>query len=156
MRLLLITGVPGTGKTTISVHLAENHGFIHFDRELIQSWPTQLQDLWISSVSQFAEAVRNLNKDIVISWGFMPGTDDLAIRTLQQSGFKMIWLDGDRTVARKAFISRGTVPEHLLDIQMTRIKGMDIDLFKPIIINPFEGGTFLTKEEIAQKILEAI
>lgn len=156
MKLLLICGVPGTGKTTLGKYF-EQKGYLHFDRELIQGWPKDLIQLWINSLEDFAKAIKGFNKNIVLTWGFMPGTDDEAIKTLQRLGFKLIWLDGNREAARKAFIQRGTVPVELLDIQMARIDAMNIEDFYPhVIINPFDdNGMFLTKEVIAEKIIEA-
>lgn len=125
------------------------------DKELIQAWPVHLQTLWIQSISDFVNSIKKLNKDIVITWGFMPGYDDQSIRNLVSTGFRHIWLDGNREAARRAFISRGTISEELLDIQMKRIESMDISSFNPIIINPFDNeGVFLDVREIVQKILD--
>ena len=85
-KMLLITGIPGTGKTETAKHLENNHRFVHFDRELINSWPLELQILWKTNFSKLLEQYKN--RDIVISWGFMPGYDDTEVRSIIEAGFK--------------------------------------------------------------------
>lgn len=155
MKLLLITGVPGTGKTTIGNYLAEKYGYIHFDRELLQSWSIEFQQAWIESPQSFVSAIKKLNKDIVITWGFMPGTDDSYVLELKNLGSKLIWLDGNREAAKKAFLARGTVSEKLFNIQMLRIEGSSIqNVFNPKVFNTFGvKGNFLEKDEIVKGLL---
>lgn len=154
VNLLLITGIPGTGKTEISNYLKDNHGFQHLDREITDSWPPQLEDR-IEWVKNQIAALEPHSNGIVISWGFMPGYDEKEIRQLRQVGFKLFWFDGNRPAARQAFIKRNTVGIDLLDIQMQRIESLDLDAINPIIFNTFdEHGVFLKKDEIAKKLLE--
>jgi hypothetical protein len=95
-----------------------------------------------------------LDKPIVITWGFMPGVDDDAIRRLQGHGYKLIWFDGNREAARREFIKRGTVPEQLLDIQMERINKMDLASFNPVIIDTFDDqGDLLPIDQVAASVM---
>ena len=111
MKLLLITGIPGTGKTTIGDYLQEKYGFTHLDMELINAWQ--------SLTSSILEAKR-LNRDLVITWGFMPEEDNEKILKLKEIGVKMIWFDGNREAAREVFLARGTVSESAFNIQINR------------------------------------
>ena len=157
MKLLLITGVPGTGKTTIGDHLAEEYGFIHLDVELLDSWSVELKDLFLSnSWAEFIKRLKSYGKDIVMTWGFMPGVHDNAVKDLQELGFKLIWFDGNREAARVAFLKRGTVDEPTLDIQMARVEKMNIQSLNPTIINTFdENGKFQNKDKIVELLFEA-
>lgn len=153
MKLLLITGIPGTGKTCIGDYLEERCDFKHLDMEKII--PSSGHNYWQFLTSAISEA-RESNKDIVITWGFMPGVDNDKILKLKEMGAKMIWFDGNREAARKAFLERGTVSEEALNIQMDRIENTDITgIFNPIVFNTFkDDGSFLTKEEITSNLLE--
>ena len=153
MKLLLITGIPGTGKTYMGDYLEERCDFKHFDMEKII--PSFGRNYWQFLTSAISEA-RESNKNIVITWGFMPGVDNDKILKLKEMGAKMIWFDGNREAAKKAFLARGTVSEAALNIQMNRIENTDITrIFNPIVFNTFkDDGSFLTKEEITSKLLE--
>ena len=127
MKKLLITGVPGTGKIIIGNYLESNYGFIHFDCE---------------DPSMDYNAFSESNADNkVITWGFVPTQDDQKIIYLQTIGYKMIWFDGNRDAARKAFNKRSTVPEYLFDIQMRRIEEMDLNKFKPLEYDTFDSNS---------------
>lgn len=156
MKLLLITGVPGMGKTTIGNYLAEKYGFIHLDVELLDSWSVELKNLFLSnSWVKFVKRLKSYGKDIVMTWGFMPEVHDNIVKILQQFGFKLIWFDGNRKAAREAFLRRKTVDEHTLDIQMKRIENMNVQSFKPVIIDTFDGeGEFYNKDKIVELLFE--
>lgn len=145
---LLITGIPGTGKTTIGNYLQEKQGYIHYDVEVMGF---DLND------PNFIAFNINPSDDKVITWGFMPGVDDFRIQQLQDLDYTMIWFDGNRPAAKKAFIKRGTVSEAALNIQMARINDMDLSIFDPIQINTFNlRGNFIKEKYICTMILNAV
>lgn len=151
MRFWFITGVPGTGKTAIGNYLADNHGFKHLDVEVALQHPNPVE-----IIQQTITEAQNNNSDFVITWGFQPGSDDKIVIAIKNLGAKLIWLDGNREAARKAFIKRGGVPVELLDIQMGRINSVNItETFDPIIFNTFDdSGEFLDKAEIVRQLTE--
>lgn len=57
--LLLITGIPGTGKTTYSDKFAQAHGFLHHDLEDVQ---TQTLNRFNANPTQFIEELLNKGK----------------------------------------------------------------------------------------------
>ncbi len=147
MKRLLITGVPGTGKTTVGDHLNLKHGVLHVDIEL---------DQYRSSFSDKTSFVQSLSDPVVITWGFHPLYDEEAILFLKKSGFFLVWLDGDRQASHQAFTKRNTVPEDLYNIQMENIESTQIiSKVKPqSFINPFDtDGKFRPVEEIAQELM---
>src|SRR5690242_21621568 len=135
--LLLLTGIPGTGKTTVAEYLVAHHGFTHFDRETFGEWPKYLQVLWIRALPLFVWLVRLRHRKVVISWGFLPLMDNYEIRQLTQLGFAMIWFDGVREVARREFLKRDTATEEEFDAQVQRIERLHLETFPHIKINPF-------------------
>ncbi len=99
-RLLLITGIPGTGKTTIGDYLAVSHGFLHVNREIHD--PRAFTD----DPKAF---LAGTEKDIVATWGFRPGApEDLhGVIGLCSLGFRGVWMDGYRPWAlRQILIAR--------------------------------------------------
>lgn len=139
---LLVTGIPGAGKTTIGDYLEKEKGFTHLDYEKPGFRKTAVQ----------AAAIQG---SVVISWGFMPGTDDDEVQSLRNAGFKLVWFDGNRESARREFIRRGTVAVMYLDIQMARIRRMDLTHMGALVINTFDkNGEFLPVEEVAALVLQ--
>lgn len=152
--IILITGIPGTGKTEIGNYLQKKCGFVHIDMEVILHLP----NCWQYVEDNITEAKKS-DKDLVITWGFMPGVDDKRVLQLKRMGARLIWFDGNRRAARKAFLKRATVSESLLDKQMRRIETADIeDIFQPIVFNPFKKkrDVFLTKSEIVRRLMKLV
>ena len=140
---LLITGIPGTGKTTIGEYLETNYGFLHLN---VEKDPAKLKD--------FIEIPRDKK---VITWGFIPGFDDDTVKIIQSLGYKMIWFDGNRPAARRAFCRRKTVSVEALDIQMKKVENMDISVFNPIIMDTFDkNGNFLEQDIIVSKLMSIL
>ena len=150
--ILLITGIPGTGKTEIGNYLKEKYDFIHIDVESVLGLP----NYW-ENIKKSIFKAKKFDTNLVITWGFVPCVDNNKISELKTMGAKLIWFDGNRKAARKAFLKRGTVPESSLDIQMERIENSNIDdIFQPINFNTFkkDEDTFLDKDDIVKQLLK--
>ncbi len=150
---LLITGIPGTGKTTVGDYLAEAHAFRHLDLE-----PPSVDVVALDGpVEGFQARIGALAGDarrIVVTWGvpvrFLP-----FVLQLRNAGFEWFWFDGDRTAARRTFKERGTVPEEALDIQLGEIdKHLNMDALRLRFLNTFASdGSFRPLDEIAAELL---
>ena len=117
-----------------------------------------LSDYWRNIEKSIFEAKKN-NTNLVITWGFMPGIDDNKILKLKTMGVNLIWFDGNRKAARKAFLKRGTVSESLFNTQMKRNEDSKIDdIFQPITFNTFkkDGDTFLNRDKIIRQLLKLV
>jgi len=143
-RIILISGVPGTGKTTIGNYLESQRKFVHFDIEKVMKLPN----------------FNTLNENTILTWGFNP-EDPVSvgyIKDFVNSGRMMIWLDGNRDASKKAFIDRKTVSLARYEEQMERITRQEKKIyseFSPRVINPFDSfGHFKPCEEIAIEILK--
>ncbi len=148
--LFLITGIPGTGKTTFANNLAKDFGFVHYDLED----PNTLNRLFADS-TQFIGDILKANGSVVATLGFVPDhqTSVSIVLQFRAAGFKLIWFDGNRPAALREFIKRGTVEEIFFYLQMYRIEASKIiDTIKPIVINPFDlqGNFKATAVQLAE------
>jgi shikimate kinase len=151
--LFLITGVPGTGKTSYGNTFAEGFGFLHFD----------LEDEQMQTLNRFnadpVGFIGNLLKEkrsVVVTWGFGPHSERSIslVQQLRSAGFKLIWFDGDRPAALREFQKRATVPEDALTTQMRRIENSRIvERLKPTVINSFDDrGQFKPAKQLLAEI----
>jgi hypothetical protein len=148
MAFLLVTGVPGTGKTHLGNHLQSVHGFLHLDMET--------QPVALAFGQNREQFVSSLSGSVVITWGFIPQIHGEHILFLKNRGFFLVWMDGNRAASFKAFMRRGDISEamyyqQMLSIEVTQI----IQRVEPVVrINPFQNDeTFRPIKDIAQEVL---
>ena len=153
MRRILVTGIPGTGKTTIGRYLVQQHGFEHLDFET----PAHAEHYLSAGKRALLEklGMPPVSQDMVISWGFLPETQLPFVLALRDSGYDWIWFDGDRAAARRAFLERGTSSEEAFEMQMRAIdEYLDLDLLHPRTVSPFDcAGRFRPLAHIAEDVL---
>ena len=141
--LFLITGIPGTGKTTLADTLAKDLGFVHHDLEEQNT----LNRLFADPTQFIGNALKTVG-GVVATWGLVPDHQGSVSTVLQfrAAGFKLIWFDGNRPAALREFIKRGTVPEIAFYAQMYKIEESKIiDTVKPLVVDPFDAhGNFKT------------
>jgi hypothetical protein len=92
----------------------------------------------------------------VVTWGFVPDNQpsvELVLR-FKNSGFKLLWFDGNRQAALRAFQGRAKSKSsseaefywrmHEFYLQMYRVETTNIiDTIKPTVIDPFDAqGNF--------------
>src|SRR5258708_28146469 len=126
--LLIVAGIPGTGKSTFCRFLADHHGFAFYEVDRIRQWQDRAvwEELFGRSRSEFAARFRELHpKGAVLEWGFSPEQVPL-VRELIEAGMRPIWFAGDHSRARELFVARGTVPTDLFDLQVRQIKAVDL------------------------------
>ena len=106
--IILLSGIPATGKSTFARYLAREHGFAHYDLECYpRGWPHPgLRGTWEASRPAFVAQVRQLNDRIALDWGF-PVNYHSWVEELESHGVRLIWFDGDVARARKVFVKRG-------------------------------------------------
>ena len=134
-RLILLTGIPGTGKTYYGNAFEHRFGFTHYNLE-----DAGTLSRLSSNPSKFIEQILQEQRDIVVTWGFFPdGQQTEVVKQFKSNGFKLVWFDGNRSAALRAFNERGTVPEELFDAQIQRIdESKVVQAIEPFIINTFD------------------
>lgn len=121
--VVLISGIPASGKSSYGRWLAREKGFMHLDVEqpgvLRQTGlEAQWNDMFAAaSVELFVKALRLAGPPVVLDWGFPPRCLSI-VEALKNAGVDIWWFDGDRRAARESFLSRGSVSVHALDVQM--------------------------------------
>ncbi len=109
--LVILWGVPGTGKSTFARWLVQEMGYEHVetDAAVLHGPGTALQRAWMVAgnargVEAFIEAVEGNLIPVVVEYG-MWATDDSLRRLddLRQLGAEPWWFDGDRAAAMEAW-----------------------------------------------------
>lgn len=153
MAKILISGVPGTGKTTVAEHLAHYFGYQHTDMEADSFRPRRELEQDPAAFIGGLAAVEN----VVVSWGFSPYIDRPGVDSLIAAGYRFVWLDGDHVVTLRNFLARErNDPRQEANYygQMQMILSTElVDRLKPICIDPFTGNEFRPLEEIAVEII---
>jgi shikimate kinase len=157
MSKILLSGVPGTGKSTVATYMEEKLGFFHIDMEQDDFAP---RHEFAQNHEAFLRKIAT-HENVIISWGFSPFQDRAAIEYLQQAGYILLWLDGDRVASFREFMKRENsdpIKESLYYGQMQMIVVTSIvEMLKPHIVNPFsENGAFRPVEHIAGDIIKAV
>lgn len=150
---ILISGVPGTGKTTLGKYLAENKGFFHVNME--KSGFAQVRELK-KDESEFLKKLTP-HENVVITWGFGFFSRPI-VESLRAKGFTLFWLDGDRIASFKTFMHRdkhSARSEYEYYSQLMGIIASDlVERLQPTIINPFnKSGGLRPTAQVAEEII---
>jgi hypothetical protein len=122
--LLLVSGLPGAGKSTYCEWLAQVHDYIHWETDahlaewdqLIMAGPN------LQTATAARTAMRGLGKDVVVEWGFLPKFLPL-VRLMGQVGFDLWWFGGNEVAARQSWQKRSIrLDDRLFDGQLASIQ----------------------------------
>jgi len=153
MTKILISGIPGTGKTTIAEYMAQNLDFQHVDMEADSFRARRELE---QNPDAFLDRLAAMGR-VVISWGFSPFIDRPGVDALIAAGYKFVWLDGDHTITLRNFLARESNDPHQEANyygQMHMILSTElVDRLRPICVDPFHGNEFRSPEEIAAEIV---
>lgn len=108
---LLVSGIPGTGKSTFSRWLVSQHGYLRC--------PLADQDEPGDHFFEQIDATLANGSDVVIDWGFPPPLLEY-VRRLVGGGVVNWWFDGDRDAALQSYLSLGK-PRSAWDAQLAAI-----------------------------------
>ena len=131
-RRILITGVPGSCKTTTGEFLAAHFGFVHVDLEA----PPHLRG---DVLVQFLAELDQCHRNIVVTWGFVPGFHDGDIAAIRGLGYRLYWFDGDREASKRLYLERDERLTDEYNEQMHRIEAMRLRKLKAVHVDPFDA-----------------
>jgi hypothetical protein len=151
--IILLSGIPATGKSTFARYLADEYGFAHYDLECHpHGWPhPELKGTWEANPSAFLAQVRQHHDRIALDWGF-PVYCLSSVNELRSYGVQLIWFDGDLGWARKEFKKRGDCkgPEQNFNNQVADIQreGYPASLNCVVVPALSSSGIFLDPHQI--------
>jgi hypothetical protein len=105
--VLLLSGIPCTGKSSFARYLAHQHNFAHYDMECYpRGWPRpELKETWDTDRTLFIAQLRKYHHRTALDWGF-PVACLPFVNEVREQDVRLIWFDGDIESARKVFIDR--------------------------------------------------
>lgn len=142
---ILISGIPGGGKTHLGNLLAKDHGFRHVDMEADEFADARA---CMRSPEAFVAELGVQPDRNVLTWGFDPFRAEPAVKHIVSAGFVPVWVDGNRAFFFSTFLRRERRNEgmelafyqQMTTIVMTRI-GERLDWFR---FDPFDSwGDFI-------------
>jgi hypothetical protein len=154
--VLLISGIPATGKSTFCRYLSEEHGVAHYDLENPDGWPhPALHKVWERNRSEFVARLTSAHSHVALDWGFPPA-HRARVDELKASGVRLVWFDGDLARARAAFESRGGGDPSDFDRQVDPIQrsGLPVGLGARVIRVIPPNGIRMTHRDILDPIVE--
>lgn len=149
-RVLLLAGIPASGKTTYGTWLAAKKGWFHVDLERPGALEAAgLRAAWVevcrsagSTAGAFVGDLRSRGRNAVLDWGFPPSCLPI-VRALVAAGVEAWWLDGDRDAALASYQARGTGS---IDAWRAQLNAIDrnwpaiAELVGPRVIRTVEPG----------------
>lgn len=160
--VLLLSGIPGSGKSTFGRWLQEHRGFVHVDMEadgldthgLRQAWQQFLGD---PSSRVFCRQLFSLPRPVALDWGF-PVTCLPLVGALQQQGVRAWWFTGDRLFARMNFQNAKGSDPRPFDCQYANISA-HWSAISPVFGDRVvrivrEDGSCVACDEVFQKLVE--
>ncbi len=171
---VLITGIPGSGKTHIGKIFQEQHGYAlediegwqGRDEEFLKGGNIDQERVDYEIMSKVAQ-----NDKVVAVFGFRPLSliDRFIVERLKGKwDFRLFWFDGNQSAALRAYFGRelerydkGKLEPEFYDrikgffIQVENIrKSRVVEIIQPIHINPFQdSGAFKKEVEIVSEMM---
>ena len=148
--LILLTGLPATGKSTYCKHLHDGFGFhaINTDER-----PEVIAEAMNFSAG-FVERYCQEHDRVVIEWGFALHLLQFVLE-LRSQGAKLVWFEGDATLCRQRYLSRVSgdpVRMDAFETQITLIRQARLPTSDFQIVEVFRNGKFRSYGELDAEV----
>ena len=151
-QFILLTGIPGSGKTYVGEHLRDKHGFFFYCTDLNGLAVTNdLVTQWLSLHG----------KKVCLEWGFHPCDLNLVLK-LREQGATVFWLKCAEDIAFRNYCEKHAENDpkgYYMIKQLERIKAAGLPQSQGsnfIIIDTYPNRKEIPREELAQKILRRL
>lgn len=96
---ILLSGLPGAGKTHLGTCLSRNHGYYHLDME---DWPADFaKEIWDQgNIAAFVQQLDAVANNVVLSWGYPPSCLS-TVREMRSLGVTTFWIDAPLIFCRR-------------------------------------------------------
>ena len=151
-QFILISGIPGSGKTLFGNYFSKEHGFCFFNTD--SNWAKFETELRLG-VDDFVARWLKSYDHVCLEWGFIPCYLPIVL-SFKKQGASIFWFTCDKDIARLNYLKAHTKddPEGLLmKIQLERIKAAGLPTSDFVIIETYHDGNSIPVEELAPKIL---
>ena len=119
VQIILICGMPASGKTSFGDWLRDNRGYVHADLDaanclksagLPPFWTEKerIANLDSGRLREFVRHLRTVGKPSVLTWTFPTDMVDFG-REMTSFGVVAWWFEADRLAARQRYAARNTV-----------------------------------------------
>jgi hypothetical protein len=124
--LVLLAGIPASGKSHFGRWLEEQRGFLHLDVEKDGRLASLgLEGAWtrcfeMQDVTTFVSQIRGMDRPVVVNWGFPVHCLEI-VKQLKSQGLVPWWFSADPAQAEREFRKRGDVQLAAFQRQMAAI-----------------------------------
>jgi hypothetical protein len=152
-QFILISGIPGSRKTTFGRYLKEKHGFYFFETDPKPNWDKFTEELGLG-VDNFVARWLNRHGNVCLEWGFDPCYLPYVLRFKKQ-GASLFWFTCDQHIARPNYLeAHSNDPNGVyLDIQLKKIKDARLPTPDFVTIETYIDGKPIPLEELTTKVL---
>ena len=154
-QFILLSGIPGSGKTTVGEYLNEKYGFYLYETD--KRWDEFINELRRLGVEKFIEKLLDENGTrVCLEWGFDPLVFLDDIISFKDHGASIFWLTCDRRIALLNYLKKNISKDPACicwSSQVNKIDYVGLPTSDFTIIQTYHNGNSIPFEELTQKIL---
>jgi len=151
-QFILLSGIPGSGKTRFGNYLSKEHGFYFFETD--SNWDEFKRECNLGGVDNLVARWLNKHEHVCLEWGFEPCCLPYVLRFKNQ-GANMFWFTCDQHIALSNYLkTHPNDPKGVCwDIQFKKIEDAGLPTSDFVIIETYHNDDPIPLEELTQKIL---